>query len=144
VALLASAAVEVVQLARHDERVSRADRGVAVAALAGAGAIVLAWPAISQVALLYVVGASAIALAIAETAALSTRPNTARERWLGAALSVVAFIFGIAMLARPQGSLAAAINLLGSYLIVIGSVRLVQALDAWRARRRFAPPAVAG
>jgi hypothetical protein len=48
------------------------------------------------------------------------------------------------MLARPQGSLAAAINLLGSYLIVIGSVRLLQALDAWRARRRFAPPAVAG
>jgi uncharacterized membrane protein HdeD (DUF308 family) len=48
----------------------------------------------------------------------------------------VAFVFGIAMLARPESSLAAVINLLGVYLVVIGALRLLQALDAWHRRRR--------
>jgi uncharacterized membrane protein HdeD (DUF308 family) len=136
VALLASAAAELVELARHRDRVNRADRGVVIAASAGAGAIVLVWPTISQLALLYAVGASAVALGVAGVAALSTRPLSSRERWLGAASSVVAFVFGIAMLARPESSLAAVINLLGVYLIVIGALRLLQALDAWHRRRR--------
>jgi uncharacterized membrane protein HdeD (DUF308 family) len=136
VALLASAAAELVELARHHDRVKRADRGVAIAALAGAGAIVLVWPTISQLALLYAVGASAVVVGVAEVAALSTRPLSSRERWLGAASSVVAFVFGIAMLARPESSLAAVINLLGVYLIVIGALRLLQAVDAWHRRRR--------
>jgi hypothetical protein len=40
------------------------------------------------------------------------------------------------MLARPESSLAAVINLLGVYLIVIGALRLLQAVDAWHRRRR--------
>jgi len=136
VALLASAAAELVVLARHHDRVKRADRGVAIAALVGAGAIVFVWPTISQLALLYAVGASAVVLGVAEVAALSTRSLSSRERWLGAASSVVAFVFGIAMLARPESSLAAVINLLGIYLIVIGALRLLQAIDAWHRRRR--------
>jgi hypothetical protein len=52
VALVVSAAAEVVEFVRHHDRAKRADRLVAIAALAGAGAVVLAWPAISQLALL--------------------------------------------------------------------------------------------
>jgi uncharacterized membrane protein HdeD (DUF308 family)/uncharacterized membrane protein YjdF len=136
IALVASAVVEIVELARHRDRVSRADRLIAIAALAGAGTVVLSWPTISQLALLYAVGASAVVLGAAEAAALSTRPRTTRERWLGALSSVVAFVFGIAMLGRPGSSLAAVIDLLGSYLIVIGALRLLQAADAWNRRRR--------
>jgi uncharacterized membrane protein HdeD (DUF308 family) len=55
--------------------------------------------------------------------------RSGRERWLGALSSVGAFVFGIAMLARPAGSLDAVINLLGLYLIVTGAVRLLQAVD---------------
>jgi uncharacterized membrane protein HdeD (DUF308 family)/uncharacterized membrane protein YjdF len=135
VALLASAAAELVELARHEDPVKRADRAVVIAVLAGAGAIVLVWPTMSQLALLYAVGASAVVLGVAEVAALSTRPRSTRERWLGAASSVVAFVFGIAMLARPESSLAAVVKLLGLYLIVIGALRLLQAADAWRLRR---------
>ena len=126
--LLASAAVEIVELVRHHDRVMDAEHLVAVAALTGAGTVVLAWPTISQLALLYAVGASAVVLGVAEAAALSTRPRSNRERFLGALSSVVAFVFGIAMLARPGGSLAAVINLLGLYLIVIGVLRLLQAV----------------
>jgi uncharacterized membrane protein HdeD (DUF308 family) len=136
VALVLSAAAEVGEVARDRDREKRADRLIAVAALAGAGAVLLAWPTISQLALLYVVGVSAVAFGVAEAAALSTRLGSDRERWLGALSSVAAFVFGIAMLARPGGSFAAVINLLGLYLVVIGALRLLQSLDAWYRRRR--------
>jgi len=136
VALLASAVAEGLELARHHDRAKRADRAVVIAALAAAGAIVLVWPTISQLAILYTVGASAVVLGVAEVAALSTRPRSTRERWLGAASSVAAFVFGIAMLARPESSLAAVMNLLGIYLVVIGALRLLEAVDAWHRRRR--------
>jgi uncharacterized membrane protein HdeD (DUF308 family) len=134
-ALLASAVVEAVGLLRHPERGKRVDRALAAVALAGAGAVVLLWPTISQLALLYAVGASAVVLGVAEVAALSTRPGTVRERWLGAALGIVAFVFGIAMIAHPDSSLTTVINLLGVYLIVIGALRLLQAAEAWHRRR---------
>jgi uncharacterized membrane protein HdeD (DUF308 family)/uncharacterized membrane protein YjdF len=135
-ALIVSAAAEVVQLARHHDRAHLADRLLAIAALAGAGALVLVWPSISQRALLYAVGVSAVAFGVAETAALSTRPFSTRERWLGAASSIVAFVYGIALLARPGTSFAVAIDLLGVYLIVIGALRVLQELVAERRRRR--------
>jgi uncharacterized membrane protein HdeD (DUF308 family) len=75
-------------------------------------------------------------LGVAEVAALSARPRSSRERWLGAASSVVAFVFGIAMLARPESGLAAVIKLIGVYLFVIGALRLLQAAEAWQRRRR--------
>jgi len=135
VALVVSAAVELFELVRDDDRAERTDRLVVVAAFAVVGAVVLAWPAISQIALLYAIGASAVVLGVAETAALSTRASSTRERWLGALASVVAFVFGIAMLARPVSSLDAVITLLGVYLLAIGAVRLLQAVDAWYRRR---------
>jgi uncharacterized membrane protein HdeD (DUF308 family) len=138
IALLASAAAELVELARHDVPAKRVDRIVATLTLAVAGGIVLAWPRISQLALLYVVGISAVLFGIAEAAALSARAHSTRERWLGAVSSVVAFFFGIALLAQPGRSISTAIDLLGVYLIVIGTLRLLQAVEAWRRRLRTA------
>ena len=136
VAIAAFAAFEVIEFARHGHSTNRVDRLIAIAALSGAGALVLAWPAITQRALLYAVGVSAVVFGVAETAALSTRPFSTRQRWLGGMSSVVAFVFGIAMLARPGTSLAAAIDLLALYLVVTGGVRLVQSAEAWQRRPR--------
>jgi len=47
---------------------------------------------------------------------------------------IAAFVFGIAMIARPDSSLPAVINLLGVYLIVIGGLRLLQAVEGWHRR----------
>jgi uncharacterized membrane protein HdeD (DUF308 family) len=135
-ALVASAAAEAVEAVRHRNPAKRADRLVAAAALAVAGTLVLVWPTISQLALLYAVGASAVVLALAEIAALSARARSGRERWLGAASSIVVFVLGIALLARPGGSLRATIDLLGVYLVVLGALRILQAADAWHRRRR--------
>jgi uncharacterized membrane protein HdeD (DUF308 family)/uncharacterized membrane protein YjdF len=135
-AAVAVAAAEGLDVARHHDLATRADRLLAVAALAGAGIVVLVWPSISQLALLYAVGASAVVLAVAEVAALTTRARGGRERWLGASTSIVAFVFGIALLARPRSSLSGAIDLLGVYLIVFGALRVLQAADGWHQRRR--------
>jgi Short repeat of unknown function (DUF308) len=142
VALVVSAAAELLEIARHPDPTRRADRLVVAATLVGAGTVVLVWPSISQLALLYAVGATAVVFGLAEIAALSTRSTTLRERWLGAASGIVAFVFGIAMLARPESSLTAVINLLGIYLIVIGVLRLLHAADAWHRRRTAAHDAV--
>jgi uncharacterized membrane protein HdeD (DUF308 family) len=138
VALLLSAAAEVVEFTRHHDREQRTDRLIAAAVLAGAGAVLLAWPTISELALLYVVGVSAVVFGFAEAAAVSTRLGSARERWLGALLGIVAFVFGIAMLAQPGNGFSAVINVFGAYLVVIGALRLLQALDASHRRRRAA------
>ena len=136
VALVLSAAFEVVELARHHDAADRADRFIVIAALAGAGALVLAWPTITQLALLYVVGISAIGFAVAEVAALSTRPTSRRERLLGGLSGVIALAFGVAMLGLPKSSLATVIDVLAVYLIVSGAVRLLHAAEDWRRRRR--------
>jgi uncharacterized membrane protein HdeD (DUF308 family)/uncharacterized membrane protein YjdF len=138
VALVLSAAFELVELFRHHDPASSTERLVAAAALAVGGALVLAWPTITQLALLYVVGVSAVVFGLAEAAALTTRPLNTRERWLGAASAVVALVFGIAMLGLPGGSLAAVVDLLALYLLVSGGLRLVRAAEAWRRGRRVA------
>jgi uncharacterized membrane protein HdeD (DUF308 family) len=140
--LVLSAVAELLEFARHPDPTKRADRLIVAAALAGAGAVVLVWPTISQLALLYAVGASAVVFGLVEVAALSAQPSTSRERWLGALSGIVAFVFGIAMLARPGSSLETVINLLGIYLVVIGGLRLLQAADAWHRRRAAAHGAV--
>jgi endonuclease/exonuclease/phosphatase (EEP) superfamily protein YafD len=61
--------------------------------------------------------------------------SDARQRWLGAAVSIVAYVFGIALLASPGNSLHAVIVLLGIYLVVLGGLRVLHAAEAWRQNR---------
>ena len=99
------------------------------------GTLALAWPTISQVTLLYAAGVASVVLGFAEAASLSNKRDT-RERWLGAAAGIVAFVFGVAMLGSPGRSLHAAVTLLGIYLVVLGGLRFVRAAQA--SRRRLA------
>ena len=103
-------------------------------ASAVAGTLVLVWPTITERALLYAAGAASIVLAAAEAASLSSTSD-AHQRWLGAAASVVAYIFGTALLASPGNSLHAVIILLGIYLVVLGGLRVLHAAEAWRQTR---------
>ena len=127
-ALLISAAIGLTGL----RRATPADRRTRLAeatALAAVGALMLAWPAMSQRALLYAVGGASLALACAEAASLTNATGSARERWLGGVTCVALFVFGIAMLAQPQRSLDAVTTLLGVYLVVLGMLRLWRALE---------------
>jgi len=125
-ALLAYAVFEAFALFRDADPVERGAQTTVVVASAAVGMIALAWPTISQLTLLYAAGAVTVVLAVAEVASLSNKRD-AHERWLGATAGIVAFVFGIAMLASPGRSLDAVITLLGVSLLVLGGLRLVQA-----------------
>ncbi|HVP75771.1 MAG TPA: DUF308 domain-containing protein [Gaiellaceae bacterium] len=138
VALVGYAGFGVVGLLRRGTRAEHRVRIGELAASLVVGTLVLSWPTMSQLALLYAAGASSVIFAIVEAAALATPGRSTRERWLGGVTSVVALVFGVAMLGRPIRSLDAMIALLGLYLCVLGTLRLVRAVrmpSAGRGRR---------
>jgi uncharacterized membrane protein HdeD (DUF308 family) len=134
-ALLVTAALGAFALLRGHSRRGRAFDALEVAAAAVAGLLLLVWPTITQLGLLYAVGVFSIVLALLEVASL-TEDRPGHDRWLGALAGIAAFVFGLAMLAIPGRSLDAIITLLGLYFLVLGAIRLVQSLAAWYGRRR--------
>src|SRR5262249_8631749 len=94
---------------------------------AGVGVLLLGWPGISQVGLLYVVGVTAVALGALEATSLAGDAHTTRERWLGGVAAAVAFILGIAMLGAAHRGADTVITLVGVYFVALGVLRLVQA-----------------
>jgi uncharacterized membrane protein HdeD (DUF308 family) len=134
-ALLVTAALGAFALLRGHSRRGRVFDALEVAAAAVAGLLLLVWPTITQLGLLYAVGVFSIVLALLEVASLTEdRPD--HDRWLGALAGIAAFVFGLAMLAIPGRSLDAIVTLLGLYFLVLGAIRLVQSLAAWYGRRR--------
>ncbi|HZQ65092.1 MAG TPA: DUF308 domain-containing protein [Gaiellaceae bacterium] len=134
VAVLAHAGLDLVELLRARGSRGLAGRLAEIAAEVAVGVLVLAWPQISRLALLYAIGASSVVLAFLEAAALSTAPHSDRDRWLRGAASAAAFVFGVALLGAPRRSVDAMVAALGLYLLVLGALRLVRALQAWRGR----------
>jgi uncharacterized membrane protein HdeD (DUF308 family) len=130
IALVAYAFFEAFEVVRHDDPAQRGARIATMTASAVAGTLILVWPEITERALLYAAGAASIVLAAAEAASLSSTSDT-RQRWV----SVVAYVFGIALLASPGNSLHAVIVLLGIYLVVLGGLRVLHAVEAWRQNR---------
>jgi uncharacterized membrane protein HdeD (DUF308 family) len=138
VALLVTAAVGAVQLMRTDEPIDRLTVGVELAVTAAIGALVLVWPTISERALVYALGVLAIFLGVIEAASLTDARNS-RERWLGAAASVAALIFGVAMLASGGHGLDLVVTLVGIYFVVLGVLRLARAVSARRSAAAAQP-----
>jgi uncharacterized membrane protein HdeD (DUF308 family) len=134
IVLLVFALFEAVEVMRGASGPERLARYATIAASAVAGTLALAWPRISQYALLYAAGIASVVFAFAEVASLSTRLD-AHARWLGGLAGLAAFVFGIAMLASPGKSLQAVITLVGVYLLVFGGLRLVRGAQEWRERR---------
>ena len=132
ISLLAFAVFEAFEVVRRADPTERGARIATMTASAVAGTLIIVWPTITERALLYAAGAASIVLAAAEAASLSGLRD-ARQRWLGAAVSVVAYVFGIALLASPGNSLHAVIVLLGIYLVVLGGLRILHTVEAaWR------------
>jgi uncharacterized membrane protein HdeD (DUF308 family)/uncharacterized membrane protein YjdF len=134
VALLAYAAFELLELIRKPRPLELGGTIVVIVALATVGTLLLVWPSISRLAVLYVVGAAAVAFALAEAAALTAENRTTSERWLGGLTAVAALVVGVVMLAEPRSSLDTAIALLGLFLVILGVSRLLRAAAARRSR----------
>jgi uncharacterized membrane protein HdeD (DUF308 family) len=127
VVLLAHAAVDVHGLRRPGAPATRW-RVLEIVTQVAVAALVLGWPGLSQVALLYALGITAVLLGGIETASLSSGAHTTRDRWLGGAAGAAAFIFGMAMIGTAQRDVHAVVSLVGVYLVVVGALRLVGTL----------------
>jgi uncharacterized membrane protein HdeD (DUF308 family) len=127
IGLLAHAALEVVDRLRRRGG-ERSWWLVEVVAQAGVGTLLLGWPGISQVALLYAVGVTAVLLGAVEAASLAGDAHTERERWLGGVSVVAAFIFGIAMIGAARRGANTVVTLVGVYFVALGVLQLVRAV----------------
>lgn len=92
------------------------------------GVAILVWPSISALALLYVIGAYAIALGLLVIVAAVRLPLDGRDTALTILTGLVSILFGIVMFAKPGAGALAVLALIAAFLLVTGVSELVVAL----------------
>jgi uncharacterized membrane protein HdeD (DUF308 family) len=109
------------------------------------GVVVLAWPGISALALLYVIGVYAVALGILVIGASFWLPLDGRDTAAVALTGLAAVVFGIVMFAKPGAGALAVLALIAAFALVTGVSELVVAIGGkklleWKAKKTFAQP----
>jgi len=109
------------------------------------GVLVFAWPGISALALLYVIGAYAVALGILAVAASFQLPLDGRDRASMILAGLVPIVFGIVIFAKPGAGALAVLALIAAFALVTGVTELVVAIASEKllerkAKKTFAPP----
>jgi uncharacterized membrane protein HdeD (DUF308 family) len=98
----------------------------------GVGAAVLVWPSISALALLFVIGAYAIALGIIAIMGAFNLPLGTSDSWFLGLSGVVGILFGIAMFAEPGAGALVVLSLIAAFALVTGVTEIVFAVGAKR------------
>ena len=98
----------------------------------GVGVAVLVWPGISALALLFVIGAYAIALGIIAIMGAFSLPLDTTDSWLLGLSGVVGILFGIAMFAEPGAGALVVLSLIAAFALVTGVTEIVFAVGAKR------------
>src|SRR5947207_12535425 len=112
---------------------SRGERGWLVASsLLGIaiGVIVLAWPDISALALLYVIGAYAVALGIIAIAGAFYLPLDGGDTALMVLSGIVSILFGIVIFAKPGTGALVVLALIAAFALVTGITEVIVAIGA--------------
>ena len=108
------------------------------------GVLVFAWPGISALALLYVIGAYAFALGILAVVASFRLPLDGRETASMVLTGLVSIVFGIVIFAKPGAGALAVLALIAAFALVTGVTELVVAISGEKLLERkaktFAPP----
>jgi uncharacterized membrane protein HdeD (DUF308 family) len=91
------------------------------------GIVVLAWPSISALALLYVIGVYAVLLGVLAIVASLRLPLDGRETGLMILNGLVAILFGIVIFAKPGAGALAVLALIAAFALVVGVTELVVA-----------------
>jgi uncharacterized membrane protein HdeD (DUF308 family) len=112
------------------------------------GTMVLAWPGISALALLYLIGVFAILLGVVTTAGSLWLPLDGGDTALMILSGVVSVLFGIVIFVQPGGGALAVLALIAAFALVTGVSELVLAIGGkqlleWRMKKAFGPKAVA-
>jgi uncharacterized membrane protein HdeD (DUF308 family) len=109
------------------------------------GIIVLVWPSISALALLYVIGAYAFGLGIVAIGGAFWLPMDSGDTGLMILSGLVSILFGIVIFARPGAGALVTLSLIAAFALVAGITELVVAIGGKRLvesdlRRALAPP----
>jgi len=108
------------------------------------GVIVVVWPDISALALLYVIGAYAVALGVISVLGAFRLPLDGEDTALMILSGLVSILFGIVIFAKPGAGALVVLALIAAFALVIGVTELVVAIGAKRLinselQRAFAP-----
>src|SRR5215831_10757764 len=108
------------------------------------GIMVLVWPNISALALLYVIGAYAVALGILAIVGAFWLPIGGGDTALMILSGLVSILFGIVIFARPGAGALVVLGLIAAFALVTGVTELLVAVGARRMvesdlKRAFAP-----
>jgi len=109
------------------------------------GIVVLVWPSISALALLYVIGAYAVALGIIAVVGAFWLPIDGGDTALMILSCLVSILFGIVIFARPGDGALVTLTLIAAFALVTGITELVVAIGGKRLvesdlKRSFASP----
>jgi uncharacterized membrane protein HdeD (DUF308 family) len=98
----------------------------------GVGAAVLIWPDISELALLYVIGAYAVALGVVTVIGAFYLPLDGGDTALFVLSGLVSILFGIVMFAKPGAGALVTLALIAAFALVTGMTELVVAIGGKR------------
>ena len=109
------------------------------------GVLVFAWPGISALALLYVIGAYAVGLGILAVAASFQLPLDGRDTTAMVLTGLASIVFGIVIFAKPGAGALAVLALIAAFALVTGVSELVVSIGGEKllerkAKRTFSRP----
>ncbi|MBE0480584.1 MAG: HdeD family acid-resistance protein [Dehalococcoidia bacterium] len=104
------------------------------------GIAILAWPELTALAILFLIGAWALVLGILITIMSIARWGEIRNAWLLLLTGILSIIVGIALLAAPVEGALAIIWLIGAWAIAIGILMFVLAFRVRSAQRSLREP----
>jgi uncharacterized membrane protein HdeD (DUF308 family) len=109
-----------------------------VSSIAGiaVGVIVFFYTDMSALALLYVIGAYAIALGLVTIGGAFWLPLSGSDSVLIAVAGLISILFGIVMFAKPGDGAVAVLALIAAYAIIVGVVELTAAIGGERLYKR--------
>ena len=96
------------------------------------GILVFVWPSISALALLYVIGAYAIALGVLAIGGAFWLPLTGGDTALMVLSGLVSILFGIVMFAKPGDGALVVLAVIAAFALVTGITEVVVAIGAKR------------
>jgi uncharacterized membrane protein HdeD (DUF308 family) len=113
---------------------------VALRGLAGivVGLMTLLWPAITTLALLYLIAAWAAVVGVVEIAAAIRRRRELRHEWLLGLSGLLAVLFAVLLVTWPAAGALTLVTLIGIYAIIFGAAALALAFRFRRQQRDFA------
>jgi uncharacterized membrane protein HdeD (DUF308 family) len=107
------------------------------------GVLVIVWPDISALALLYVIGAYAIALGVIAIGGAYWLPVSSGDTALMTLSGIVSIMFGIVIFVKPGAGALVTLALIAAFALVTGSAQVILAVGGKRLIERDLERAVA-